>query len=114
MLGRHLRRPLLVVPEAGLAHVLLERLEALAQRSWVKGSPRAASAGHGATRGRCRPRRWTWHESSRRSVGLVPAADAPRWSAACASYSGSSRRSTRSFQNATRPRIGSAPASGSG
>src|SRR5439155_1417041 len=54
-----LRRPLLVVPEAGLSHVLLERLQALAQRSWVKGSPRAASAGHGATRDQYRPRRWT-------------------------------------------------------
>jgi hypothetical protein len=42
VLGSYLRRPLLVVPEAGLSHLVLERLDALAQRVRVKGSPRAA------------------------------------------------------------------------
>ena len=35
-------RPLLVLPEPGRAHLLLERLDALTQSSGVKGSPRAA------------------------------------------------------------------------
>jgi len=42
VLGRDLRRSTLVVPEARLAELLLERLEALAQRGWVKDNPRAA------------------------------------------------------------------------
>ena len=42
VLRRHLRGPLLVVPEAGRLHLLLERLYALGECSWVKGSPRAA------------------------------------------------------------------------
>src|SRR5205085_504161 len=42
VLGRHLRRALLVVPEARLLHLLLERRYALLEGGWVKGSPRAA------------------------------------------------------------------------
>ena len=42
VLGPDLRRPLLVIPEAGLPHLVLERLNALAQLGWVKGSPLAA------------------------------------------------------------------------
>ena len=42
VLGRDARRPLLVVPEAGLLHLALERAYALGETGWVKGSPRAA------------------------------------------------------------------------
>jgi hypothetical protein len=42
VLGGDLRGPVLVVPEAGLPHLALERVYALGEGSWVKGSPRAA------------------------------------------------------------------------
>ena len=42
VLGADLAGGLRVVPEAGLAHLGLERSDALPQRSGVKGSPRAA------------------------------------------------------------------------
>jgi hypothetical protein len=41
-LGRNLRRPLLVIPEARRPHFLLERARALAQPGGVKDSPQAA------------------------------------------------------------------------
>ena len=42
VLGADLSRPLLVLPEPGSTHLLLQSADALAQLSWVKGSPRAA------------------------------------------------------------------------
>src|SRR5205085_3564813 len=61
VLGRHARGPLLVVPEAGLLHLALERADALAQPGWVKGSPRAASAGRGGRRQRASCAYAPWH-----------------------------------------------------
>ena len=48
VLGRHGRGPLGVLPEPGRPHLRLERRHALAQRSRVKDSPRAASAARGS------------------------------------------------------------------
>jgi hypothetical protein len=47
VLRRDLGRRVLVVPEAGRLHRLLELGDLRLESSWVKGSPRAASAGRG-------------------------------------------------------------------
>jgi hypothetical protein len=47
VLGRHRRRVLLVVPEAGRLHLLLQVAYSAFETSRVKDSPRAASAGRG-------------------------------------------------------------------
>ena len=62
VLGRDPRGSLGVVPEARRPHLGLERGDALRQRSGVKGSPRAASAGRGSPQGAAAwapKRRWS-------------------------------------------------------
>ena len=47
VLGPDLRGGVRIVPEARLAHLRLERAQALTQLSWVKDSPRAGTSAHG-------------------------------------------------------------------
>src|SRR5215212_6256732 len=74
MLRRDLRGLLLVVPEAGLAHLVFERAEALAQRSGVKDSPRAAAAGRGANG---YPSHWNSWGSEATTLPFVPSLALP-------------------------------------
>jgi hypothetical protein len=101
VLGADARGPLRLVPEPGLAHLRLERAQALAQRRRVKGSPRAGTTARGwrpaaaAWAGRRWGRPWLRVRLAQGRVGTQP------WARRCSTASmppsatGSSARSCR-------------------